>query len=832
MPMPIKLAKNVRRLGLVMSVVVGVGTTAVVVSGIAFAQQSVSLSPAGPYANGQSVTVSGSGFTGIPPSGLQIIECADPGGTTANLPTDASTGCDGTTVSGNQITPDPTTGDFTTTYQVSTLSVSSGSTINCDTSDDCVLWVGEDYNTMFLNGPHAFSPAFLFSAAKTPQTISFTSTAPSNATVGGPTYTVSATASSGLTVGFTVDSSATSVCSIPPSGSVVSFIGTGTCTIDANQPGNATYAAATQVQQSFNVSSGTQTSQTISFTSTAPSSATVGGPTYAASATATSGLPVSFTIDSTATSVCAVSESVVSFIGTGTCTIDANQPGNTTYAPAPQVQQSFNVGPQSATTTFTTSQVSSTSVVLGSSATDTATVHGTTTNGSPTGTVAFYVCQTGTTQTLSPGPCAATAPDHLSTAHLVTGASDTSTAASGSFTPTSAGTWCFSAVYTSNSSYSGSSDNTTASNPDNNECFVLTTATSTTTSFISSAHVTLGPSGSVNDSVTVTGGLAGGSPTGTVVFYLCHTGTTQTMTPAPCAPGGTPEDPGESLLTGQGDSSSATSASVMPASTGTWCFSAVYQGSAQYQGSSDNTSSSNLDSNECVLVSSAPSTTASFVSVAHVTLGPGGTVTDSVTVTGNSVGGSPTGTVDFYVCGPGSAVALCTSTAHPEGAPTLAASGSDTSVATSSTLAPGAAGTWCFAAVYVPSAGANYAGSSDNQSGSPDTNECFNATIPPDAITSPNHPPAPAVLGQTFTFTVTTSGAYQVPNSGIAPPKIRKKGKLPRGLHLVDSHTGTATITGIPKGKKTGTYTPTIIATFGKGKTKVVVTQVFTLTVT
>jgi hypothetical protein len=824
MPVPRKLATPIRRAALALSVVVAVGTTAVLVSGIAFAAQSVNLSPAGPYTNGQPVTVSGSGFTGIPSSGLQIIECSDPGGTTANLPSSADTGCDGTTVSGNQITPD-SNGDFSTSYQVSTLSQSSGSTINCDTSDYCVLWVGEDYNNQFLTGPHAFSPAFLFTAAQTSQTISFTSTAPSNATVGGPTYTVSATATSGLPVSFTIDSTAMSVCSI--SGAVVSFNATGTCTIDANQAGNTTYAAAPQVQQSFSVTSGTQTSQTISFNSSAPTNATVGGPTYAVSATATSGLPVSFT--SGAPSVCSVSGSVVSFVGTGTCVVDANQAGNTTYAPAPQVQQSFSVAAQSATTTFTTSQVSPTSVALGSSASDTATVHGTTTNGSPAGTVAFYVCQTGTTQTFTAGPCAAVAGNHLSTVHLTAGGSDTSSAGSGSLTPNSPGTWCFSAVYTATAPYTGSSDNTTTSNPDDNECVLVTTATSTTTSFISSAEVTIGPSGSVDDSVTVQGGLAGGSPTGTVVFYLCHTSTTQTVTPGPCAASGTPEDTGEQLLTGMGDSSSATSASVMPASTGTWCFSAVYGGNASYQGSSDNTSSSNRDTNECVLVNSAPSTTASFVSTAHITLGQGGSVTDSVTVTGNSVGGAPTGTVSFYVCGPGSSVALCTSTSRPEGAPTLASSGTDTSVATSTSFVPGSAGTWCFAAVYAPSAGANYTGSSDNQSGSPDTNECFNATIPPDAITSSNH--ATATLGQTFTFPVTTSGAYQVPNSGAPIPKIKKKGRMPRGIRLIDNHNGTATMTGIAKGKKTGVYSFTIEAIFGKGKTKVVATQAFTLTV-
>ena len=133
--------------------------------------------------------------------------------------------------------------------------------------------------------------------AKQNQTISFTSSAPASATVGGPTYTVTATATSGLPVTFTIDASASTVCSI--AGSTVSFIGDGTCVINANQAGDATFNAAPQVQQSFAVGKG---SQTISFTSTPPATPTVGGPTYNVTATATSGLPVTFTIDASAAS--------------------------------------------------------------------------------------------------------------------------------------------------------------------------------------------------------------------------------------------------------------------------------------------------------------------------------------------------------------------------------------------------------------------------------------------------------------------------------------------------------------------------------------------------
>src|SRR5262249_14408240 len=151
------------------------------------------------------------------------------------------------------------------------------------------------------------------------QTISFTSTTPAAAKVAGATYDVTATASSILPVTFTIDATATSVCSI--AGSTVSFIAAGTCVINANQAGNANFNASTQVQQTSTVGKG---NQTISSTS-APPAAAVGGATYDVTATATSGLTVTFTIDPAATSVCFIAGSTVSFLAVGTCVINANQ---------------------------------------------------------------------------------------------------------------------------------------------------------------------------------------------------------------------------------------------------------------------------------------------------------------------------------------------------------------------------------------------------------------------------------------------------------------------------------------------------------------------------
>ena len=187
-----------------------------------------------------------------------------------------------------------------------------------------------------------------FTVGKGDQTIAFTSTAPSAAIVGGATYTVTATGgASGNPVTYSIDSTASSVCSI--SGSVVSLVGPGTCVIDANQAGNARWNAAAQGQQSFAV----KANQTIIFTSTAPSAAKLGGATYHATATSTSGLAVALTIDGSAASVCSISAGgVVSFIAAGTCVIDANQAGNGSYNAATQVQQSFTVGKTDQTITF------------------------------------------------------------------------------------------------------------------------------------------------------------------------------------------------------------------------------------------------------------------------------------------------------------------------------------------------------------------------------------------------------------------------------------------------------------------------------------------------
>ena len=91
-----------------------------------------------------------------------------------------------------------------------------------------------------------------------------------------------------------------------------------------------------------------QVSQTITFTQ--PANVSMGVTPFALSATASSGLAVTFAPSNTA--VCTVSGSTVSIAGAGTCSITASQGGNSSFTAAAPVTQSFEVGRGSQTIQF------------------------------------------------------------------------------------------------------------------------------------------------------------------------------------------------------------------------------------------------------------------------------------------------------------------------------------------------------------------------------------------------------------------------------------------------------------------------------------------------
>jgi PKD repeat protein len=174
---------------------------------------------------------------------------------------------------------------------------------------------------------------------KAGQTITFG--ALDNKTFGDADFDLTATASSGLDVSYT--SSDLTVATID--GSTVSIVGAGTTTITASQAGDDNYNAATDVQQSLTVE---KAGQTITFG--ALDNKTFGDADFDLTATASSGLDVSYT--SSDLTVATIDGSTVSIVGAGTTTITASQAGDDNYLAATDVQQTLTVEKAAQTITF------------------------------------------------------------------------------------------------------------------------------------------------------------------------------------------------------------------------------------------------------------------------------------------------------------------------------------------------------------------------------------------------------------------------------------------------------------------------------------------------
>jgi hypothetical protein len=116
----------------------------------------------------------------------------------------------------------------------------------------------------------------------------------------------------------------------------IAFLSAGECTVTAEQPGDATYAAATPVTRSFDIE---QLAQSITFTQ--PADQLINGGPLVVSPSASSGLaPV---LSSSTPAVCTVTGMSISYVGPGVCTITADQPGDATYEAAPSVTRSFDI---------------------------------------------------------------------------------------------------------------------------------------------------------------------------------------------------------------------------------------------------------------------------------------------------------------------------------------------------------------------------------------------------------------------------------------------------------------------------------------------------------
>ncbi len=126
----------------------------------------------------------------------------------------------------------------------------SGDTVSYLAPGSCVIDANQAGNLSYADAPQVMQTIAVSLPA---QLISFT--APATGYVGGSATLTATGGGSGNPVTFTVDSSSgAGVCGV--SGDTVSYLAQGSCVIDANQAGSASYAAAQEVTQTIPVSPG------------------------------------------------------------------------------------------------------------------------------------------------------------------------------------------------------------------------------------------------------------------------------------------------------------------------------------------------------------------------------------------------------------------------------------------------------------------------------------------------------------------------------------------------------------------------------------------------
>jgi RHS repeat-associated protein len=217
---------------------------------------------------------------------------------------------------------------------------STAQSVNLLTAGTCTLNADQAGNNLYLPAPRV---SISISIGKQNQTITSFTTNPQSpiAYAANPANRlVALVATGGLSGNPIVFASQTpSVCSISTTNAnLANILTTGTCTLTANQAGNASYNAATSVTTNLTIGKGSQTITNFNppgqfsgaIGDTITLSATGGGSANAVTFTAS---PAGVcTLGSTTTTA-----NILTVVSLGTCTVTADQAGNTNYEAAPQV---------------------------------------------------------------------------------------------------------------------------------------------------------------------------------------------------------------------------------------------------------------------------------------------------------------------------------------------------------------------------------------------------------------------------------------------------------------------------------------------------------------
>ncbi len=134
-----------------------------------------------------------------------------------------------------------------------------------------------------------------------------------------------------------------SVCAV--AASTVTIVAAGSCTIRASQPGNASFAAAANVDRTFAIA---KANQSISFVAPAP--LVYGAAPVALTVAASSKLPVA--LNSATPLICTLSGASLRVVGAGSCIVHATQAGNTNFNAAPAVDSAIHIAKAAQTISF------------------------------------------------------------------------------------------------------------------------------------------------------------------------------------------------------------------------------------------------------------------------------------------------------------------------------------------------------------------------------------------------------------------------------------------------------------------------------------------------
>lgn len=175
----------------------------------------------------------------------------------------------------------------------------------------CSVLANQAGNTTYQDATPLSLPVTI---AKAAQTIDF-GAQPAQTFVKNGTFAIApaATASSGLAVNYSVATASAAVCSL--NGTTVTMLAAGTCTVAADQAGNANYNAATQVVQSIAIGSA---SSTVSLSAN-PSSATVGQTVVFTATVNGQAATGTITFKDAANTLCAGPVAIVAATSTATC---------------------------------------------------------------------------------------------------------------------------------------------------------------------------------------------------------------------------------------------------------------------------------------------------------------------------------------------------------------------------------------------------------------------------------------------------------------------------------------------------------------------------------